>query len=232
MKHLLSKAFVVSGLLLGSSIVSVGYAADTGLQRPDIAKGEELFVNGDLDRGVIACVTCHGTGGNSTIPVNPSLAGMPHEYISKQLHDFQPKDGGTPARGGPDGAPSPMAPMAAPLTAEDISNVALYLSKQSVDPELAATASNEDTMERGQLIWRAGLADRRVPACASCHSADGAGLPGKYPRLSGQHPGYIADQLRMFRSGDRANSPEMHEIADRMSDADIAAVADYAAGLR
>ena len=232
MKHLLSKAFVVSGLLLGSSIVSVGYAAGEGLPRPDAAKGEELYVNGDIDRGVIACASCHGAAGNSTIPANPNLAGLPHEYISKQLADFQSKDGAAPARGGPDGAPSPMAPMAGPLTPEDIDNVALYLSKQTLDPEVAATASNEATMERGQLIWRAGLPDRRVPACAACHGPNGAGIPGDYPRLSGQHPSYLADQLRMFRSGDRANNPVMHAIADRMSDADIAAVADYAAGLR
>ena len=70
------------------------------------------------------------------------------------------------------------------------------------------------------------------PACAACHSANGAGLPGEFPRLSGQFPAYIAEQLKLFRSGERANGPMMHDIADRMSDSDIAAVADYAAGLR
>lgn len=232
MKHVLSKAFVVSGLLLGSSVVSVGYAASEGVPRPDVAKGEELYVNGDLNRGIIACATCHGAAGNSTIPVNPSTAGQPYEYLVKQLHDFQSKDGATPARGGPGGAPSVMAPMVASMTQDDIQNVSLYLATQAVDPELAATASNEATMERGQQIWRAGLPARGVPACAACHSPDGAGIPGDYPRLSGQHPSYLAEQLNMFRSGDRANSAMMHDIADRMSDADIAAVADYAAGLR
>lgn len=232
MKHVLSKAFVVSGLLLGSSVVSVGYAASEGVPRPDVAKGEELYVNGDLNRGIIACATCHGAAGNSTIPVNPSTAGQPYEYLVKQLHDFQSKDGATPARGGPGGAPSVMAPMVATMTQDDIQNVSLYLATQAVDPELAATASNEATMERGQQIWRAGLPARGVPACAACHSPNGAGIPGDYPRLSGQHPSYLAEQLNMFRSGDRANSAMMHDIADRMSDADIAAVADYAAGLR
>jgi cytochrome c553 len=71
-----------------------------------------------------------------------------------------------------------------------------------------------------------------VPACAGCHSPNGAGVPGNYPRLSGQHPEYLATQLKLFRSGDRNNNPIMHDIADRMTDADIAAVADYAAGLR
>jgi cytochrome c553 len=57
-------------------------------------------------------------------------------------------------------------------------------------------------------------------------------MPGEFPRLSGQHPAYIEEQLKLFRSGDRANNPIMQDIADRMSDTDIAAVADYAAGLR
>lgn len=232
MKHVLSKALIASGLLLGSSIVSVGYAASEGLPRPDIAKGEELYVNGDLNRGIIACMTCHGDAGNSTIPVNPSLAGQPYQYLLKQLTDFKSKDDAAPARGGPGGAPSVMGPMVVSMTQDDMQNVALFLSHQVVDPEAAATATQEATMERGQQIWRAGLPDRRVPACAACHAPNGAGIPGDYPRLAGQHPSYLAEQLNMFRSGDRANSPMMHDVADRMTDADIAAVADYAAGLR
>lgn len=125
-----------------------------------------------------------------------------------------------------------MAPMAAPLTEEDIRNLAYYLSQQELNAETAATATNEETMERGLSIWRGGIAARGVPACAGCHAPNGAGLPGKYPRIAGQHPDYIAAQLRLFRDGDRANSQEMFEIADRMSDRDISAVADYAAGLR
>ena len=124
-----------------------------------------------------------------------------------------------------------MTPMAAPLTDEDIQNVAYYLGQQQLDYETAATATNEATMQRGQEIWRGGIPDKRVPACAGCHSPNGAGVPGEFPRLAGQFPAYIADQLRLFRSNDRANAI-MHEIADRMSDSDIAAVADYAAGLR
>lgn len=230
MKRMLSRAFSATGLLLGSSIVSVAAAAQ-GVPAPDAAKGEMLYNNGDLDRGVIACMTCHGAAGNSMIPVNPNLAGQPHEYLVKQLHDFQSKDGATPRRNGPDGAPSAMSAMVPALTEDDIRNVAFYLTQQKLDFSTAATATKEDTMERGQRIWRGGLPDRRVPACAACHAPNGAGIPGDYPRLAGQFPTYIAEQLRLFRSGDRKNDI-MFDIADRMSDADIDAVADYAAGLR
>ncbi|MGB6103411.1 MAG: c-type cytochrome [Pusillimonas sp.] len=233
MKLMLSRIVVASGLLLGSSVVSLAYAADVAVAKPDAAKGEQLYANGDAARGILACASCHGAAGNSTIPANPNLASQPHEYLVKQLLDFAPKDEKSkPARGGPGGAPSVMTPFAAALTAEDRQNISYYLAQQALDQEAAGSASNEDTMERGQHIWRGGLPDRKVPACAGCHSPNGAGIPGSYPRLSGQHPSYIAEQLKLFRSGDRANNTVMHEIADRMSDSDIAAVADYAAGLR
>lgn len=231
MKRMLSRMVVASGMLLGTCVVSVSHAAEA-VAKPDAAKGEQLYVNGDAARGVIACASCHGEAGNSIIPMNPNLAGQPYEYLVKQLTDFKPKGEQGPVRNGPDGAPSVMAPLAAPLTEDDIRNVAYFLSTQKLNPETAASATNEQTMERGQAIWRGGIPDRGVPACAGCHSPNGAGIPGKYPRLSGQYPGYIADQLRLFRSGDRNNSVEMFEVADRMSDRDIAAVADYAAGLR
>jgi cytochrome c553 len=233
MKRMLSRIVVASGLLLGSSVVSLAYAADVAVPKPDAAKGEQLYANGDAARGILACASCHGAAGNSTIPANPNLSSQPHEYLVKQLLDFAAKDDKTPpARRGPGGANSVMTAFATPLTAEDRQNIAYYLTQQAVDPKTAANASNEATMERGQHIWRGGLPDRKVPACAGCHSPNGAGVPGAFPRLSGQHPTYIAEQLKLFRSGDRANSTIMHEIADRMSDADIAAVADYAAGLR
>lgn len=231
MKRMLSRLVIASGVLLGTCAVPISQAAEPGA-KPDLAKGEQLYVNGDVARGVISCASCHGEAGNSIIPINPNIAAQPYEYLVKQLLDFKPKGDHPPLRNGADGAPSLMAPMAAPLTDEDIRNLAYYLSVQPLNPETAASATNEETMERGQTIWRGGIASRGVPACAGCHSPNGMGLPGKYPRVAGQHPDYIADQLRLFRSGDRANSTEMFEIADRMSDRDIAAVADYAAGLR
>lgn len=232
MKRVLSKMLVASGLLLGSSLLGVSYAADVIVSKPDAAKGEQLYTNGDMSRGILACVTCHGPGGNSTIPSNPNLAGMPHEYIAKQLRDFKSEGQDPPARTGVGGNPTPMTAIANPLTEEDIKNVSYYLGLQELNYEKAATATNMKTMERGQKIWRAGIAERGVPACAACHSANGAGIPARFPRLAGQYPSYLEAQLKLFRSNDRGNSPMMHDIANRMSDSDIAAVADYAAGLR
>lgn len=233
MKHMLSRIIVASSMLLGYAVVSVAYAADVAVAKPDIAKGEQLYANGDGARGILACASCHGAAGNSTIPINPNLSAQPHEYLARQLLDFKSSDGKLPpARRGAGGANTVMTTFAAALTPEDMRNISYYLSQQPLDLKTAGTATSEATMERGQLIWRGGLPERNVPACAACHSANGAGLPGTFPRLSGQHPAYLAEQLKLFRSGDRANSPIMFDIADRMSDSDIAAVADYAAGLR
>ncbi|NYT37251.1 c-type cytochrome [Allopusillimonas soli] len=233
MKRMLVRFIAACGLVVVPSVLTLAQAADLAVARPDAAKGEQLFTNGDASRGIVACASCHGAGGNSTIPANPNLASMPHEYIAKQLMDFAPQsEKHPPLRSGPDGAPSVMTPFASALTAEDKQNLALYLSQQKLDWDKAGTATNKDTMDLGQRIWRGGLPERHVPACAGCHSPNGAGVPGQFPRLAGQHPDYLAAQLRLFRSGDRNNSDIMHAVADRMSDADIAAVADYAAGLR
>jgi len=233
MKRVLSRILVAGGLMLGASAVSPAFAAEAAgaASKPDVAKGSQLYSQGDAARGIIACATCHGEAGNSTIPANPNLAGQPHEYLYKQLVDFKVKEGAqAPARSGAEGAPTPMTAMAGPLTDEDIRNVAAYLAEQPL--KQPATAGHEDLVDLGKRIWRAGLPERGVPACASCHSANGAGLPALYPRLSGQFPAYIEEQLKLFRAGHRANNEAMQQIADRMSDADIKAVADYAAGLR
>ncbi|RAP61078.1 cytochrome C [Achromobacter sp. HZ01] len=233
MKRVLSRMLVASGLLLGASALSTtSFAAEgaAGPAKPDAAKGGQLFEQGDAARGIISCASCHGAAGNSTIPANPNLAAQPHEYLAKQLADFQVKSGAkVPTRNGPEGNPTPMTAMAQNLTPADMQNIALYLAQQPLKEP--ATAGHENLVDLGQRIWRGGLPERNVPACAACHSANGAGMPAQYPRLSGQFPMYIEAQLKLFRSGDRKNDI-MFAIADRMSDADIKAVSDYAAGLR
>jgi cytochrome c553 len=93
-------------------------------------------------------------------------------------------------------------------------------------------AKNKDTLELGKQIYRGGIAEKHVPACASCHGAAGAGVPVQYPRLGGQHQEYTVAQLTAFRTGGRKNSPQMDTIAKRMSDDEMKAVADYIAGLK
>ncbi len=167
----------------------------------------------------MACVSCHGAAGNSTIVQNPKLAGQPAAYIAKQLADFK-----TPQRNNP-----VMSPIAKNLSEEEMMNIAAFLEKQTPKP---GAARNKDTIEQGKKIFRAGIAEKSVPACASCHGADGGGIPVQFPRLAGQHQDYTVTALTNFRSGARNNSPQMTTIAKRMSDDEIKAVADYVAGLK
>lgn len=232
LKRVLSRIVIASGLVAACSTLSLAHAADTAA-KPDAAKGEQLYLNGELSRGVLACVTCHGAAGNSVIEMYPNIAAQPFEYVVKQLHDFRPGAENTPPlRRAANGTPAVMTSIVTGMTEQEMRDVAFYVSQQKVDWELAGRATNEETFERGQQIWRGGLPDRNVAACAACHSPNGAGLPGKYPRLAGQHVPYLLEQLKLFRSGDRNNEAAMHELVDRMNDGDLSAVADYAAGLR
>jgi cytochrome c553 len=122
-----------------------------------------------------------------------------------------------------------MMGMVATLTEQDMANLAAYVNKQ--EPKLGV-AQNKDTIALGQRIYRAGIAEKAIPACSGCHSPNGAGIPAQYPRLSGQWADYSTSQLIAFREGTRKNSVQMSTIAAKMSDVEMKAVSDYMAGLR
>ncbi len=185
----------------------------------DPAKGSTLYSNGDPSRGILACVACHGAAGNSTITQNPKLAGQHEAYIQKQLHNFK----------GPDRNNAIMTGIAKALGDDDVRNIAAFLEQQKPAP---GSARNKNTVDLGKKIYRAGIAEKHVPACAGCHGPNGAGIPAQYARIAGQHQDYTIAQLTNFRTGTRANSAQMTAVGKRMSDEEMQAVADYIAGLR
>jgi cytochrome c553 len=193
--------------------------AEAAAPKVDAAKGGSLFDTGDNARGLPACVSCHGAGGNSTISVNPKLAGQHEGYIYKELVNFTTADRNQPV----------MTTYAKMLTDEEKHNISAWLATQAQKP---GAAKNKDTVELGKKIYRGGIAEKNVPACASCHGAAGAGIPVQYPRIGGQHQDYTVAQLGLFKSGGRKNSAQMTTIAKRMSDEEMKAVADYVAGLK
>jgi cytochrome c553 len=210
------KSLLVASLALGSI---AGAAEAQHPAKPDAAKGATLYESGDTARGLPACLSCHGANGNSSIAVNPKLSSQIEAYTHKQLVDFT-----TPQRVNP-----VMTTYAKMLTDEEKRNVAAYLAVQKTKQ---GAAKNKDTIELGRKIYRGGIADKGVAACASCHGAAGAGIPVQYPRLAGQQQDYTVAQLVNFRTGARTNSPQMTALAQRLSDAEMKAVADYIAGLR
>lgn len=205
--------------LLALSAVALAPAHAADEKKPDAAKGEALYTNGDAARNITACVSCHGAAGNSTIAQNPKLGGQGAAYLHKQLADFK-----TPARNN-----AVMTAMAKPLSEDDMQNISAYLDAQAAK---SGAAKNKDTVLLGKQIYRGGVATKQIPACASCHGASGDGIPAQYPRLAGQHQEYTLAQLIAFRDGTRKNSAPMEDIAKRMSDDEMKAVADYVAGLK
>ena len=178
--------------------------------KPDLAAGEARYT--------AVCAACHGADGNSGSPAYPKLAHQHPEYLVKQLTEF--KSG---AR-----ANAVMSGMAAGLSDADMKNIAYWLASKAQKPGFA---KNKDTLALGEALYRGGSADKKMAACAGCHSPNGSGIPAQYPRLAGQHGDYTATQLTAFRDGIRLNSQQMAGVAAKLSDKEIKALADYIAGL-
>ena len=178
--------------------------------KPDLAKGEASFA---------ACGACHGPDGNSAITVNPKLAQQHPEYLIKQLKEFKSGKRANPI----------MMGMAAALSEDDMRNISYWVTSKAAAP---GAAKEKELVSLGERIYRGGIADRQIAACAGCHSPNGAGIPAQYPRLSGQHADYAVAQLSAFRDGVRNNSLQMTGVASKMNDREIKAVSDYIAGLR
>ncbi len=167
------------------------------------------------------CAACHGADGNSPLPMNPSLAGQHPEYLFKQLNEFKSGNRNNAV----------MMGMVAGLSAEDMRNLSAYYAAQK--PSEAA-AKDKNLVAQGRKLFRGGNLATGVAACAGCHSPNGAGIPSQYPRLAGQHPEYVVAQLKAFRAGERANDTNnmMRAVTARLTDKEIAAVAEYLSGLR
>lgn len=216
MRTLKSLGFVLSLTFASASVLA---SEEKAAPKADLAAGKTVATQ--------VCAACHGTDGNSTLAVNPKLAGQHPEYLYKQLSNFRSKDGKPAER-----VNAIMGGMASGLSETDMRNVSAYYASQTQTPEKAK--GDRESIELGQKLWRGGDQTKGLPACAGCHGPAGAGMPAQYPRLGGQHAEYTESQLKYFRVAERANDPAkmMRMIAIKMTDAEIKAVSDYAAGLR
>ena len=185
-------------------------AAPAPKAKPDLVKGQASFAT---------CSGCHGADGNSGTPAYPKLAQQHPEYIVKQLQEY--KSGKR--------ANAIMAGIAAGLTEEDMKNIAFWVTTSKAK---LGNATDKELVVLGERIYRGGVKERQITACAGCHSPNGAGIPAQYPRLSGQHAEYTASQLTYFRDGVRKNNLIMTQAAARLNDREIKALSDYIAGLR
>jgi cytochrome c553 len=206
--------------MIRALVCAAGAAAAFGVQAqaPDAAKAQNIAAQ--------VCAACHAGDGNSTAPANPKIAGQIPEYLHKQLADFKAQGGKKPAR-----ESAIMLGMVANLSDSDMKALAAFYAGQKLKP---AAAADKTLAALGQKLWRGGNAASGVPACAGCHGPAGAGIPAQYPRLAGQYAEYIVTQLKAFKEGGRANDPNgmMRGVTARMTEREIRAVAEYAAGLR
>jgi cytochrome c553 len=206
---------LISTLMIAASLAAMAFSsvaadAPVAAAKPDLVKGEASFAG--------VCAACHAPDGNSLISVNPKLAQQHPEYLVKQLQEFKAGKRVNAVMNG----------MAAPLSDEDMKNIAYWVGSKKATP---GAAKDKELVLLGERIYRGGIADRQIPACAGCHSPNGAGIPAQYPRLSGQHADYAMAQLTAFRDGVRQNSLQMTQVAAKLNDREIKAVSDYIAGL-
>jgi cytochrome c553 len=210
---LLTSLFLVAALAVPAffAVAQEAKAEPVRVAKPDLVKGEASFA--------AVCASCHSADGNSSIAANPKLAQQHPEYLMKQLGEFKSGTRANPIMSG----------FAGMLSEDDMRNISFWLHSKSAKPGFA---KEKDLVTLGERIYRGGIADRQVPACAGCHSPNGAGIPAQYPRLSGQHADYTQTQLTAFRDGVRKNSAQMTQVAAKLNDREIKAVSDYIAGLR
>jgi cytochrome c553 len=196
----------IAGMMAASSALAESAA------KGDPAKAQQIVTT--------VCAACHNADGNSIAPANPKLSGQHPEYINKQLANFKSGERKSAV----------MAGMVAALSPEDMKNLGAYFGGQKATP---GSAKDKNLVALGQKIYKGGNQSSGVPACASCHGPNGAGIPVQFPRLSGQHGEYTLAQLKLFRSGERANDAAkmMRVIASKMTDQEMAAVSEYISGL-
>ena len=208
----MKKSMVVLGLLLTQSVFASGSAQPTAAIVGDATAGQQKSVS---------CGACHGAGGNSLVPNFPNLAGQHASYIRAQLVSFKAGERKNDV----------MSPMAAPLSEQDQADLAAYFSSQAIK----TTNVDADKAAAGMKIYRGGNKTNGVAACMSCHGPSGEGSPAAgFPSIKGQKSAYALDRLKRYKAGDHSGSTQsqiMADVASRMTDADMEAVANAIPGL-
>ena len=186
----------------------------------------ESLVDGSAEAGKtksVTCAACHGAAGISANPLWPNIAGQGAPYIAAQLKAFKGGDRKDPL----------MTSQAMMLADEDMADLAVYFESLAAPAQAVA---DPDLVSKGEALYRGGNVETQVAACIACHGPTGTGNPAAgYPALKGQHAAYTAKQLRDYASGERVSDGKtrtMRDIAGKLSEDEIAALASYVQGLK
>jgi cytochrome c553 len=198
-------------LALAAATLAGSVSAQSAAIKGDPTKGKQIVQQ--------VCAACHGIDGNSVASSNPTLAGQHPAYIVTQLKAFKSGSRQNPI----------MLGMASMLSDNDMLNVAAYFGEQTPKEHEAADKS---LLAAGRTLYRGGNPVTHVPACMACHGPTGAGIPDQFPRFASQQSAYLLKQLGDFKAGTVRKNQTMSDIANRLSDAEMKAVAEYISGLR
>ena len=220
-------ALFVAGLAAAQSPpVAMRDVTGAPADRRTIAAGRGVAAGAGAHGQQGACFRCHGFDGAGEVVAGfPALAGQSTEYLHEQLRAYASGDRPNAI----------MGPIASALNEQEMHAVSAYYAAQPVQPSAGRPAGDPALVQRGGILSAIGSAERGVQACQNCHGPAGIGMPPAYPRLAGQPPGYLAAQLRAWKTGERPGIAPYHfmaNIAKRLSDEDIAAVSLYFASVR
>ena len=204
----------------------VSIFALSGLMAAALTAQAESLVDGSIEDGKaksLTCNACHGAEGNSANAVWPNIAGQNAPYLQQQLMAFK---SGLRKN-------ALMSSQAMMLSDEDMANLAVYFESL---PGAVQSIADEKLLVRGEALYRGGNKEKGVAACLACHGPTGRGNPAaKYPALNGQHAAYTELQLKAYADGTRVGAGKvqiMHDIASRLEQEDIKALASYVQGLK
>jgi cytochrome c553 len=223
-------SFVLAGVIAGAALCF----ANVSLAQ-EATKPAESTQAGSAQAGAAkaaVCAACHGVDGNSVNPEWPNLAGQNAVYIFEQLKLFKEKKRNNPL----------MEPIVAPLTEQEMKDLAAYFSTQTP----AGLEADPSYWKAGEALYKAGDPARSIPACTACHGPSGQGnAAAGYPALRAQHSVYTVKQLQDYLTQNRyrdpanpavvnqtPNSAMMNTIAARLTPEDIRNLASYLQGLR
>ena len=191
-----------------------------------VAASADSLVDGSIEAGkarALTCTACHGQEGNSVNPLWPNIAGQGASYLVAQLQAFKNGERNDPL----------MTSQAMLLSDEDMRNLAVYFESL---PAAVSAVADQSSVARAEALYRGGNEDAGIAACLACHGPTGRGNPAaEYPALNGQHAAYTAKQLRDYASNTRKSDGKtriMRELAGRLSEEDIVAIASYVQGLK
>lgn len=192
---------------------------------PATVEAGRLVAMGGAEGGGSACFSCHqADGSGDPAAAFPRLAALPAAYLAAQLDLYASGERDNPV----------MTPIAERLSPEERRSVAVYYSVLPATFPDGPGEADAEVLQRGGTLAALGSAEQAVPACSNCHGPYGTGIAPSVPPLAGQIGAYTAARLTEWREGDYDLSEPnpMPEIAKKLSEADIEAVAEYYRRLR